>query len=212
MVFLQTGRSQAEIIDTLNCSKNTISREFRCNSFEGQYDSYAAQGTAMARCEFAVKAQNTTPKYCRLYENGSNLDDHLNIQAIDFLLNYLYKGTFAIQRFMIELIKTGKGEGNSTRTCHDMVNIARKANEPGGSIIPNCVDIAEHLPTANERTWIENGEGNTVYGQNTSLVTLVERTSRFTLCGQTQTKCKDETASVINILFDTITNRKKTLI
>ncbi|MCK9175611.1 MAG: IS30 family transposase, partial [Desulforhopalus sp.] len=54
-------------------------------------------------------------------------------------------------------------------------------------------------------------EGDTVYGQNASLVTLVERTSRFTLCGRTQTKCKDEVASVINGLFDIITGRKKTL-
>ena len=39
----------------------------------------------------------------------------------------------------------------------------------------------------------------------------MERTSRFTLCARTQTKCKNEVASVINGLFDTITGRKKTL-
>jgi hypothetical protein len=39
----------------------------------------------------------------------------------------------------------------------------------------------------------------------------VERTSRFTLCGRTQGKCKDEVASVINVLFDTITDRKEIL-
>jgi IS30 family transposase len=63
----------------------------------------------------------------------------------------------------------------------------------------------------NEKKRIGDGEGDTVYEQNASLVTLVERTSRFTLCGRTQTKCKDEVASVINDLFNTITGRQKTL-
>jgi IS30 family transposase len=62
-----------------------------------------------------------------------------------------------------------------------------------------------------QRKRIGDWEGDTVYGENESLVTLVERTSRFTLCGRTQTKCKDEVASVINGLFGTITVWKKTL-
>lgn len=43
-----------------------------------------------------------------------------------------------------------------------------------------------------------------VYGQNASLITLVERTSHFMLCARTQTKCKSEAASIINGLFDTL--------
>jgi IS30 family transposase len=64
----------------------------------------------------------------------------------------------------------------------------------------------------NERKRIGDWEGNTVYGQNVSLVTLVERTSCFTLCARTQTKCKNEVASVIiGFFFDTITGRKEAL-
>jgi IS30 family transposase len=39
----------------------------------------------------------------------------------------------------------------------------------------------------------------------------MDRPSCFTLCGRTETKYKDEVASVINDLFDTITGHKKTL-
>ncbi|MBM9518299.1 IS30 family transposase [Desulforhopalus vacuolatus] len=39
----------------------------------------------------------------------------------------------------------------------------------------------------------------------------MERASRFTLCGRTQTKCKNEAASVINGLFDIMTGRNETL-
>jgi IS30 family transposase len=41
--FLQTGRSQTDIADTLNCSKRKISREIHRNSFEGRYDPCVAQ-------------------------------------------------------------------------------------------------------------------------------------------------------------------------
>ncbi|MCK9175893.1 MAG: IS30 family transposase, partial [Desulforhopalus sp.] len=86
-----------------------------------------------------------------------------------------------------------------------------KRKRTGISFIPDRIDIANHPQIVNERKRIGDWEGDTVYGQNASLVTLVERTSRFTLCGRTQTKCKDEAASVTNGLFDTITGRKETL-
>ena len=76
---------------------------------------------------------------------------------------------------------------------------------------PDRIDIAERPQIVNERTRIGDREGDTVYGQNVSLVALVERTSHFTLCGQNQTKCKDEVASALTGFFDTITERKETL-
>jgi transcriptional regulator len=73
MVFLQTGRSQTKIADTLNCSKSTISRGVRRNSFAGEYDPCDAQVSTIARRKFARKATKKALKYCRLFENGSDL-------------------------------------------------------------------------------------------------------------------------------------------
>ena len=66
------------------------------------------------------------------------------------------------------------------------------------------LESSERLQIVNERMRNGDWEGDPVYGQNGIPCSLVERTSRFTLCGRTQTKCKDEAASVINGLFDTL--------
>ena len=62
MAFLQTGRSQTEIAETINRSKSTISREIRRNSFKGAYDFGDAQVTATARRKFAEKATKQSPE------------------------------------------------------------------------------------------------------------------------------------------------------
>ena len=116
---------------------------------------------------------------------------------------------------MTGLTKTGKRKGNSTRIYYGMADVAEKAvsaNTSRGALIPDRVGIAERPQIVNERMRLGGWEGgDTVDGQDAFLVTLAERTSRFTLCGRTQTKCKDEITSVINGLFDTITARKETL-
>jgi IS30 family transposase len=61
MDFLQTRRSQTEIAGTLNRPKSTISREIRCNSFEGAYDPCDAQATATTMRKFAGKATKQSP-------------------------------------------------------------------------------------------------------------------------------------------------------
>jgi len=77
-ILLQTGISQAEIADVLNCFKNTILREIRCNSFEGKDDIFNAQVTVTVSQKFAEKTAKKALKYCRLYERGSSVDDYLN--------------------------------------------------------------------------------------------------------------------------------------
>ncbi len=63
----------------------------------------------------------------------------------------------------------------------------------GRSMIPNKVDISERPAIIEKRIRLGDWEGDTIFGQDTTLVTLVERVSRMTLIGKTANK----TASVV---------------
>ena len=57
----------------------------------------------------------------------------------------------------------------------------------GRSLIPNRVDITERPEVVELRTRLGDWEGDTVYGQDSHLVTLVDRKSRYTLIGKVDT-------------------------
>ena len=86
-----------------------------------------------------------------------------------------------------------------------------KRKRAGISLISDRVDIAELPLTANERKWIGGWERRSRLWAKHVPCYSCGATSCFTLCGRTQTKCTNEAASVIDVLFDTITGRKGTL-
>ncbi|MCK9175968.1 MAG: IS30 family transposase, partial [Desulforhopalus sp.] len=214
MAFLQTGRSQTEIAGTLNRSKSTISREIYRNSFEGKYDPCDAQVTATARRKFAKKATKQSPEVLQIVRKWLRIGWSPESISCRFYVEFPLQ-KHVCHTTIYDWIDKDMQKGGKLYTYLPRYGKRRwkggKRKRAGVSLIPNRVDISERPPIVNERKRIGDWEGDTVYGQNASLVTLVERTSRFTLCGRTQTKCKDEVASVINGLFDTITGRKKTL-
>ena len=67
----------------------------------------------------------------------------------------------------------------------------------GRSLIPNRVDITERPEVVELRSRLGDWEGDTVYGQDAHLVTLVDRNSRLTLIGKTDTKQADVVADVM---------------
>ena len=67
----------------------------------------------------------------------------------------------------------------------------------GRSMIPNRVDITERPEVVELRSRLGDWEGDTVYGQDAHLVTLVDRKSRLTLIGKTDTKQADVVADVM---------------
>ncbi len=72
------------------------------------------------------------------------------------------------------------------------------------------MSINQHSEIVEKRLRIGNWEGDIVHGQNASLVTLVERASRYTLCQRVWSKNKEEVAATINQLFSSIKGRKNT--
>ena len=177
MAFLQRGRSQAEIAGTLNRSKSIISREIRRNSFEGEYDPCNAQVTAMTRRKSAEKVTKQNPEV---------------LQAIRKWLRPGWSTEFISYRFSVELplqkhvcqttiydwIYKDRQKGGKLHTYLPRYGKRRwkggKRKRAGGSLIPDRVDIAERPQIGNQRKRLGHWEGDTVYGQNASLVTLVE--------------------------------------
>ncbi len=72
------------------------------------------------------------------------------------------------------------------------------------SLIPNRVDIADRPEVVALRARIGDWEGDTVYGQDAHLVTLVDRKSRFTLIGKVDTKQSEAVADSMISLLDRV--------
>lgn len=71
-------------------------------------------------------------------------------------------------------------------------------------LIPNRVDILQRPVVVNERKRLGDWEGDTVHGQNAHLVTLVDRTSRFTLVQRVFSKTKEEVANAMIDMFSKV--------
>jgi len=77
----------------------------------------------------------------------------------------------------------------------------KRNKKAGVRLIPDRTDITERPKVVEERTRLGDWEGDTVHGQNAHLVTLVERTSRFSLVKRVFSKTKEEVADAMIELF-----------
>ena len=71
-------------------------------------------------------------------------------------------------------------------------------------LIPGRIDITQRPAVVNKRTRLGEWEGDTVHGQNAHLVTLVDRTSRFTLVQRIFRKTKEEVANAMIKMFSKV--------
>ncbi len=87
-----------------------------------------------------------------------------------------------------------------------------KRKRVGASLIPLSAGTPVNVLQRSRREIdLETGKRDTVYGQKASLVTLFERTSRFTLCSRIKARSKEEVCGANNRLFNAISRRKETL-
>ena len=77
----------------------------------------------------------------------------------------------------------------------------KRNKKAGVGLIPDRTDITERPKVVNERKRLGDWEGDTVHGQKAHLVTLVERTSRFSLVKRVFSKTKEEVANAMIELF-----------
>ncbi|MBD2785366.1 IS30 family transposase, partial [Xenorhabdus sp. DI] len=78
--------------------------------------------------------------------------------------------------------------------------------QAGQSHIPNRVDISQRPAIADKRARTGDFEGETIYGQNAYLVTLVDRKSRLLLMAKTQNRTAESVSNVMNTLLNRVSS------
>ena len=87
----------------------------------------------------------------------------------------------------------------------------RKGVEAGARLIPGRVDISERPSSVDDKIEIGHWEGDTVYGQDGYLVTLVERVSKLLVTCRVKSKSKKEVTRAINKLLKPFKDICKTI-
>lgn len=190
----EKGFPLQQIAANIGKNPSTISRELKRNSSIKGYGAEAAQRLATHRKKTACKSKKVGIHHETVIRKGlllgwspENISYRMKLEMPDSALShvaiyrYISKDKVQGGRWYTELPRYGKTRWKGGK---------RKA---GRSMIPNRVDISERPAIVEKRIRLGDWEGDTVFGQDATLVTLVERVSRMTLIGKTTNK----TASVV---------------
>ena len=193
-----TDLMQKEIAVRVGICKSTLSRELCRNASGGGYCAETAQALATQRRVSAAKFSKPDERHMPIIQKGlslgwspENISARMKVEMPDSAISHttIYKRIAANKAqggiLYKDLLRHGK------RLCK---GDKRKA---GRSLIPNRVDITERPEVVELRSRLGDWEGDTVYGQDAHLVTLVDRKSRLTLIGKTDTKQADTVADAI---------------
>ena len=200
--LLGQGLFQKDIAAVIGTSKSALSRELSRNTTADGYCAETAHARAVNRRTTAKKSSRFDERQTTVIKQGlqlgwspENLSYRMKIETPDIAISHttvysriaedkaqggvLYK---SLPRFGKSRWKGGK----------------RKA---GRSAIPDRTDITKRPSVVELRSRLGDWEGDTVYGQDAHLVTLVDRKSRLLLLGKTDSKHADSVADVmINLL------------
>ncbi len=80
----------------------------------------------------------------------------------------------------------------------------KRTKKAGVRLIPDRVDIADRPKVVDNRERLGDWEGDTVHGRNAHLVTLVDRTSLFTLVQRVLKKTKEQVADAMIRMFKNV--------
>ena len=193
---------QKEIAKKLGISESALSRELRRNGIDGRYRAETAHALATERRTSAAKYSKTDERHMPIIKKGlslgwspENISARMKVETPESAISH----TTVYNR-----IATNKAQGGTLYKDlprHGKRRCKGGKRKAGHSLIPNRVDITERPEVVELRSRLGDWEGDTVYGQDAHLVTLVDRKSRLTLIGKTDTKQADSVAdSMIQLL------------
>ena len=193
---------QKEIAKKLGISESALSRELRRNGIDGRYRAETAHALATERRTSAAKYNKTDERHMPIIKKGlslgwspENISARMKVETPESAISH----TTVYNR-----IATNKAQGGTLYKDlprHGKRRCKGGKRKAGHSLIPNRVDITERPEVVELRSRLGDWEGDTVYGQDAHLVTLVDRKSRLTLIGKTDTKQADSVAdSMIQLL------------
>ena len=189
---------QKEIAAKLGISESALSRELSRNGSGGKYCAETAHALAIQRRTSAAKFSKSDERHMPIIKKGlsfgwspENISARMKVEMPESAISHttVYKRIAANKAQGGTLYKDLPRHGK--RRCKGG---KRKA---GRSLIPNRVDITERPEVVELRSRLGDWEGDTVYGQDAHLVTLVDLKSRLTLIGKTDTKQADVVADAM---------------
>ncbi|WP_211831103.1 IS30 family transposase [Kistimonas asteriae] len=192
----KNGLSLQAIADTLGVDKSTVSRELKRNSGPDGYCPETAENKKTDRKRNARKAKKRDEQHKQIVAKGlslgwspENISCRMKIELPDKAISHTTIYHLIAQdkvnggTLYQELPRFGKTRWKDGK---------RKA---GRTLIPDRKDITERPAIVEQRALSGDWEGDTVYGQDAHLVTLVDRKSRLTLIGKVDSKNADTIAN-----------------
>ncbi len=200
--LLKKGHFQNEIAETIGVSESTLTRELQRNNTDNGYCAETAHSLAIKRRQSARKHSKTDEQHMPIIEKGlllgwspENISYRMKIEVPEIALSH----TTIYSRIADNKAKGGSLHRKLARFGKRRCKGGKR--KAGQSLIPNRVDINERPEIIELRTRLGDWEGDTVFGQDAHLVTLVDRKSRFTLIGKVDSKKAGTVAdTMINLL------------
>lgn len=202
-VLRKGGFSLRAIGRMLDRDHSTIARELRRNTTARGYMADTADCMALRRRQSAAKAGKQDARHHRVIREGLLLGwSPENISARMRL--EMGPSTALSHTTIYRLIDQDKAQGGALYKQlprHGKTRWKGGKRKAGRSLIPNRVDITQRPKVVEPRARLGDWEGDTVYGQDAHLVTLVERQSRLLRMRRVPTK---EAEVVANAVIDAL--------
>ena len=184
----KAGMSLRAIALEVGVHFSTISRELRRNATVDGYNPKTAHQLSDTRRKSALKAHKRTDKTNTIIKEslaiGWSPDEHICHTTI-------YK------RIEEDRLQGGTLYRRLPRFGKTRWKGGKRNKKAGVKLIPGRIDISERPEIVEKRERIGDWEGDTVHGQNAHLVTLVDRSTRFTLATRVFKKTKEAVADAM---------------
>ena len=192
----KNGLSLQAVAETLGVDKSTVSRELKRNSGPDGYCPEAAEQKKTDRKRNAHKAKKRDEQHKQIVAKGlslgwsqENISCRMKIELPDQAISHTT---------IYHLIAQDKVNGGTLYQALPRFGKTRwkgGKRKAGRSLIPDRKDITERPDIVEQRARPGDWEGDTVYGQDAHLVTLVDRKSRLTLIGKVDSKNAETVAN-----------------
>jgi IS30 family transposase len=197
----KAGMSLRAIAKEVGVHFSTVSRELRRNATVAGYNPQIAHQLSDDRRKTALKAHKRCDSTDRIIKSSLILG--WSPEAISQRL-LLEKGpdehlchTAVYRRIEEDRLQGGTLYQQLPRFGKRRWKGGKRNKKAGVKLIPDRTDISERPKVVDLRERIGDWEGDTVHGQNAHLVTLVDRSTRFTLAKRVFKKTKEAVADAM---------------
>lgn len=204
----KTGMGLRDIAKEIGVHYSTISRELNRNSTPNGYSGAEAQHLSDIRKRTSLKA-NKRHSHTDDIISGSVIlgwsPETISLRmAVEGKATETLSHTTIYRRIEENRLQGGQMYRQLPRFGKTRWKGGKRNKKAGVRLIPDRVDITERPDIVDARTRLGDWEGDTVHGQSAHLVTLVDRTSRFTLAKRVFSKTKEEVGDAMIALLKTV--------